>query len=162
LVLRECAEVGMVPPLVATTVTALEPEVVASPLSSAAVIAEELPRTSPVRVEPVPVPPRATARVPALKSEALALVATVARPVISPVGTETNWFAVPLIVEPTRHAAILSRIASESTRNWLCIYKDLAYSLITPGPTAYKLEPSVLTNACPEHLDAVSPTVIPP
>ena len=38
-------------------VKTLEPEVVASPLISAAVKAEALPRTSPVKVAPVPVPP---------------------------------------------------------------------------------------------------------
>ena len=44
-------------PLTFTTLTAFDPLVVASPESSAAVIAEELPRTRPVNVLPVPVPP---------------------------------------------------------------------------------------------------------
>ena len=39
------------------TVTAFDPLVVASPESSAAVIADPDPRTSPVNVDPVPVPP---------------------------------------------------------------------------------------------------------
>ena len=42
------------------SVSALEPEVVASPLISAALKAEESPRTRPVNVLPVPVPPLAT------------------------------------------------------------------------------------------------------
>jgi hypothetical protein len=46
-------------PLRPTTVTAFEPLVVASTLNSAAVIADALPRTSPVSVLPVPVPPLA-------------------------------------------------------------------------------------------------------
>jgi hypothetical protein len=52
------------PPLTFTTVTALEPLVVASPLSSAAVIADALPRTKPVSVVLVPVPPLATGSAP--------------------------------------------------------------------------------------------------
>jgi hypothetical protein len=44
----------------ATMVTAFEPLVVTSPLSSAAVMAEAEPRTNPVSVLPVPVPPLGT------------------------------------------------------------------------------------------------------
>ena len=40
----------------AAIVAAFEPEVVTSPDSSAAVMADALPRTMPVKVEPVPVP----------------------------------------------------------------------------------------------------------
>jgi hypothetical protein len=47
-------------PLTVARVKALEPEVLPSPLISEAVKAEALPRISPVRVFPVPVPPLAT------------------------------------------------------------------------------------------------------
>jgi hypothetical protein len=50
-------------PFILLTVTTFEPLVEASPLNSAAVIAVELPRTSPVRVEPVPVPPPTMPRI---------------------------------------------------------------------------------------------------
>lgn len=51
------ADVGNAVPLIFATVTAFEPEVVASPLNSAAVIAEEFPRIRPVSVLVVPMPP---------------------------------------------------------------------------------------------------------
>lgn len=51
-------------PLTLTTATTLLPLVVASPLNSAAVMAEALPRTNPVSVLAVPVPPLATGSVP--------------------------------------------------------------------------------------------------
>lgn len=58
------AKVPKAVPLVFVQVIALLPLVVQSPLISAAVKAGELPRTSPVSVLPVPVPPFATGRTP--------------------------------------------------------------------------------------------------
>jgi hypothetical protein len=46
--------------LTVANVTTLEPDVETSPLNSAAVKADALPRTKPVSVLPVPVPPFAT------------------------------------------------------------------------------------------------------
>ncbi len=51
-------------PFVFVQLIAFEPLVVQSPLISVALIAEELPRTRPVSVLPVPVPPLATGKVP--------------------------------------------------------------------------------------------------
>jgi hypothetical protein len=51
-------------PFIFTFVTTFDPEVVASPLNSAAVMAEELPRIKPVSVLPVPVPPFGTGKIP--------------------------------------------------------------------------------------------------
>jgi hypothetical protein len=63
--------VGKETPFVFVQVIAFDPDVVQSPLISAAVIALAFPRTSPVNVLPVPVPPRAIASVPLEMFEAL-------------------------------------------------------------------------------------------
>ncbi len=77
LVVSVVAEVAKDTPLVLVHVMAFEPLVVQSPLISAAVMAEALPRMSPVSVDAVPVPPLATGNVPvtsAVKLNALTVM----------------------------------------------------------------------------------------
>jgi hypothetical protein len=64
------------------SVKAFDPDVVASPLISAPVIAEPLPRTSPTSVEPVPVPPCIIGRYPLGFNQAKQPVVTVAVPAV--------------------------------------------------------------------------------
>jgi len=91
---KHCPDVGAVPVgisvapnVIPTTLTAFDPLVVASPESSAAVIALALPRMIPVSVLAVPVPPFATGNTPVTPA-----VREIVPQLIFPVAV-VNWMA---------------------------------------------------------------------